>query len=58
DDKRKRNTAASARFRFKKKQRAIALEKTIGELEVRADDLEKEAGELRKENTWLKEMVI
>ncbi|KAL5638279.1 hypothetical protein ACGC1H_005087 [Rhizoctonia solani] len=58
EDKRRRNTAASARFRVKKKQRTMELERAIVELEGRADELEKEAVELRRENGWLKEMVI
>ncbi|KAG8717356.1 hypothetical protein FRC08_007642 [Ceratobasidium sp. 394] len=58
EDKRRRNTAASARFRVKKKQRTAELERTLAELEGRAGELEKEAVELRKENGWLKEMVI
>ncbi|KAL4253314.1 hypothetical protein ABKN59_005112 [Abortiporus biennis] len=35
EDKRRRNTAASARFRLKKKEREAALEKKAKELEVR-----------------------
>ncbi|KAJ1305982.1 hypothetical protein OPQ81_010697 [Rhizoctonia solani] len=58
EDKRRRNTAASARFRVKKKQRTMELERAVIELEGRADELEKEAVELRRENGWLKEMVI
>ncbi|CUA66959.1 hypothetical protein RSOLAG22IIIB_02867 [Rhizoctonia solani] len=58
EDKRRRNTAASARFRVKKKQRTMELERALVELEGRADALEKEAVELRRENGWLKEMVI
>lgn len=58
EDKRRRNTAASARFRIKKKQRVVNLERNIQDLSERADDLEKEAGELRKENELLREMVV
>jgi len=58
DDKRKRNTEASARFRQKKKERFQNLSKTIDQLESKAQNLEKEATSLRTENTWLKEMVI
>lgn len=36
----------------------MELERTLVELEGRADQLEKEAVELRRENGWLKEMVI
>lgn len=36
----------------------MALERTVSELEGRADVLEKEAVELRRENGWLKEMLV
>ncbi|KAJ4476590.1 hypothetical protein J3R30DRAFT_306591 [Lentinula aciculospora] len=58
EDKRRRNTAASARFRIKKKQRNLNLERTVSDLTGRADDLEKEAADLRRENGWLKEIVM
>ncbi|KAL5535115.1 hypothetical protein ACEPAF_3208 [Sanghuangporus sanghuang] len=58
EDKRRRNTLASARFRIKKKHKTLALERSVVELEARADDLEREASELRRENGWLKEMLI
>ncbi|KAG8905073.1 hypothetical protein FRB99_000721 [Tulasnella sp. 403] len=58
DEKRKRNTEASARFRQKKKERVQNLSMTLTDLESKALDLEKEASNLRSENTWLKEMVI
>ncbi|KAJ3782342.1 hypothetical protein GGU10DRAFT_436718 [Lentinula aff. detonsa] len=58
EDKRRRNTAASARFRIKKKQRNLNLERTVSDLSGRADDLEKEAADLRRENGWLKEIVM
>ena len=48
----------SARFRIKKKHKTLALERSVVELEARADDLEREASELRRENGWLKEMLI
>lgn len=47
-----------ARFRIKKKQRSLNLERTVSDLEGRAVELEKEASQLRSENGWLKEMVI
>jgi hypothetical protein len=53
-----RNNDPSARFRQKKKERSQNLEQTITELSGRVDDLEKEAEGLRRENTWLKEIVI
>ncbi|KAG8817956.1 hypothetical protein FRC17_011025 [Serendipita sp. 399] len=58
EDRRKRNTEASARFRSKKKERLDAMEQSMTVLQRRAEDLEKEAVELRRENGWLKEMVI
>lgn len=47
-----------SRFRIKKKHKALNLERTVSELEGRADVLEREAVELRRENGWLKEMLV
>lgn len=58
EDKRRRNTAASARFRLKKKEREAALEKTSKELETRVTELERECEGLRRENGWLKGLVV
>ncbi|EIW64968.1 uncharacterized protein TRAVEDRAFT_111083 [Trametes versicolor FP-101664 SS1] len=58
EDKRRRNTAASARFRIKKKQWTLNLERTISDLSGRVEELEREAAELRRENGWLKEIVM
>ena len=58
EDKRRRNTAASARFRMKKKEREVALEKKAKELEIRVGELEKECEALRRENGWLKGLVV
>lgn len=58
EDKRRRNTAASARFRIKKKQWTLNLERTISDLSGRVQELEGEASELRRENGWLKEIVM
>jgi len=58
EDKRRRNTAASARFRMKKKEREAALEKTSKELEIRVTELERECEGLRRENGWLKGLVV
>lgn len=58
EDKRRRNTAASARFRLKKKEREAALEKKAKELEVKVSALEKECEGLRRENGWLKGLVV
>ncbi|KAJ3881099.1 hypothetical protein F5051DRAFT_127627 [Lentinula edodes] len=58
EDKRLRNTAASARFRLKKKEREIALDRKTKELEARVNELEKECEGLRRENGWLKGLVV
>jgi hypothetical protein len=58
EDKRRRNTAASARFRLKKKEREAALEKKSKELEMRVMELERECEGLRRENGWLKGLVV
>ncbi|KAG0703104.1 hypothetical protein DFH29DRAFT_917907 [Suillus ampliporus] len=58
EDKRRRNTSASARFRIKKKQKTLNLERTVGDLTGRTEELEREASELRRENSWLKEIVL
>ena len=58
EDKRRRNTAASARFRAKKKEREAALERRSKELEMRVGELERECEALRRENGWLKGLVV
>ncbi|KAJ6488638.1 hypothetical protein C8R47DRAFT_1126366 [Mycena vitilis] len=58
EDKRRRNTAASARFRLKKKEREAALESRAKELETRVNELERECEGLRRENGWLKGLVV
>lgn len=58
EEKRKRNTAASARFRIKRKQKTINLERSVSDLSGRAEELEKEVADLRRENGWLKEIVM
>ena len=58
EDKRRRNTAASARFRLKKKEREAALEGRAKELESRVSELERECEGLRRENGWLKGLVV
>ena len=47
-----------ARFRIKKKQWTLNLERSITELSGRVEELEREAAELRRENGWLKEIVM
>jgi hypothetical protein len=57
EDKRRRNTAASARFRVKKKQREQALEQTAKEMQDRAARLEQKVQQLETENAWLKGLI-
>ncbi|KAK4155066.1 hypothetical protein C8A00DRAFT_13888 [Chaetomidium leptoderma] len=57
EDKRKRNTAASARFRIKKKQREQALEKNSKEMMDKVTMLEGRISALETENKWLKSLV-
>lgn len=57
EDKRRRNTAASARFRVKKKQREQALEKTAKEMTERVNVLETRVKTLETENAWLKSLI-
>ncbi|KAF8350181.1 hypothetical protein F5887DRAFT_944167 [Amanita rubescens] len=58
DDKRRRNTEASARFRTKKKLKTINLERSVSDLTGRAEELEREVADLRRENGWLKEIIM
>lgn len=58
EDKRRRNTAASARFRVKKKQREQALEHTAKELENKVGGLEQRIGQLEAENDFLRGLVV
>ncbi|KAK5746369.1 hypothetical protein LTR17_000749 [Elasticomyces elasticus] len=57
EDKRRRNTAASARFRVKKKQREQALEKASKEMNDKVARLEGKVQRLEMENRWLKELI-
>jgi len=57
EDKRRRNTAASARFRVKKKAREQALEKSQKELADKVSTLEGRIQTLETENKWLRELV-
>jgi len=47
-----------ARFRIKKKNKTITLERSVSDLTGRAEELEREATDLRRENGWLKEIVM
>ncbi|KAI5360061.1 Putative basic-leucine zipper domain-containing protein [Septoria linicola] len=57
EDKRRRNTAASARFRIKKKQREQALEKQTKEMGDKLSSLEAKVQQLEMENKWLKGLI-
>lgn len=57
EDKRRRNTAASARFRVKKKMREQALEKTVKETTEKNTALEARVTALELENQWLKNLI-
>lgn len=57
EDKRRRNTAASARFRVKKKQREQSLESTVKEVQDKNSKLEAKVTQLELENKWLKELI-
>lgn len=58
EDKRKRNQAASARFRQKKKQREQHLMEKSQEMQERAKKLEIENDGLKKENIFLKKLLV
>lgn len=58
EDKRRRNTAASARFRVKKKQREQALEKSAKEMTDKVSNLESKVSQLETENKWLKNLLV
>ncbi|KAF9989512.1 hypothetical protein BGZ75_006059 [Mortierella antarctica] len=58
EDKRRRNTAASARFRQKKKLREQALEQTAREKTARAEALEGRVRELEMEVRWLRGLIV
>ncbi|KAL4879745.1 hypothetical protein BJY04DRAFT_88990 [Aspergillus karnatakaensis] len=57
EDKRRRNTAASARFRIKKKMREQTLEKTVKETTEKNAALEARVTALELENQWLKNLI-
>jgi hypothetical protein len=57
EDKRRRNTAASARFRVKKKQREQALEKSVKEVNDQNSKLQARLDQLEMENKWLKDLI-
>lgn len=58
EDKRRRNTLASARFRAKKKMREQALEKDHKEMLAKLDKMENRIKELELENKWLRGLIV
>lgn len=58
EDKRRRNTAASARFRVKKKMREQALERTLKESTEKNEALEARVSQLELENHWLRGLIM
>ena len=57
EDKRRRNTAASARFRVKKKQREQALERNVKDVTDKNSELASRLKQLEMENKWLKDLI-
>lgn len=57
EDKRRRNTAASARFRIKKKEREKNLERTVEEVTTKNNSLESRVAQLEMENRWLRNLI-
>lgn len=58
EDKRKRNQAASARFRQKKKQREQQMMDQTREIQDKNKRLEGEVESLKRENTFLKKLLV
>lgn len=58
EDKRRRNTLASARFRAKKKMREQAMEKDHKEMTAKMEKMENRIKELELENKWLRGLVV
>jgi septin family protein len=56
--KRQRNTAASARFRAKKKRNEQLQAQSARETEATINRLENRVTELETENRWLKDLLI
>ena len=58
EDKRKRNQAASARFRQKKKQREQQMMEQTRDMQEKNKRLESEVEGLKRENTFLKKLLV
>lgn len=58
EEKRKRNTAASARFRIKKKQKEQLMEKAVQDMSEKSKNLENYVQELESEIKFLKGLLL
>lgn len=58
EDKRRRNTAASARFRVKKKLREQAMEQSVREMTVKSDHLQERVNNLEAEIKFLRGLLL
>ncbi|KAG1463342.1 hypothetical protein G6F56_005304 [Rhizopus delemar] len=57
-DKRRRNTAASARFRVKKKLREQAVEQSVREMTIKSDKLQERVDYLESEIQFLRSLLL
>ena len=58
EERRRRNTEASARFRVRKKVREQALERTAAEMAEKVRGLEERVRQLERENGWLRGLIV
>ncbi|OBZ86585.1 hypothetical protein A0J61_05362 [Choanephora cucurbitarum] len=58
EDKRRRNTAASARFRIKKKMREQAMEQSVREMTMKSDKLQERVNHLEAEIKFLRNLLL
>lgn len=58
EDKRRRNTAASARFRIKKKLREQAMEQSVREMTLKSDKLQDRVDNLESEIKFLRSLLL
>jgi hypothetical protein len=58
EDKRRRNTAASARFRVKKKMREQAMEQSVREMAMKSDKLQDRVNNLESEIKFLRSLLL
>lgn len=58
EDKRRRNTAASARFRIKKKMREQAMEQSVQEMTNKSEKLQERVNQLEAEIKFLRDLLL